>query len=62
MKKTYIKPAISGREVGPVVIMAGSVTVKTRIGISSFRTDTNDWYNDGTDADDNQKKSYKFWD
>ena len=59
MKKTYIKPAISGREVGPVVIMAGSVTVKTRIGISSFRTDTDNWDTDDTDK---TKKSYNFWD
>lgn len=58
MKKNYIKPEMAPYEMAPISIMQGSVTVRNRVGISSFRTDDS-WWNDGQGG--NQGRSYSFW-
>lgn len=58
MKKQYIKPAMCHYEMAKPQILAGSVNVKARVGISSFRTDDDDWTNeDGSTS----AKKYSFW-
>lgn len=55
--KKYVKPALKGYDMTPVSIMEGSVTVKGKIGVSTFFTDEDDW---STDENTGQKK-YDFW-
>lgn len=56
MKKNYIKPEMAPYEMAPISIMQGSVTVRNRVGISSFRTDDG-WWSDGQQGSGN----YSFW-
>lgn len=58
MKKNYIKPEMAPYEMAPLSIMQGSVTVRNRVGISSFRTDDS-WWSDGQGG--NQSGNYSFW-
>jgi len=60
MKKNYIKPALKPYDMAPLSILEGSVSVSARIGISSFRTDDDDWTNE-TDGSGNTTRQYNFW-
>lgn len=58
--KKYIKPTIAQFDMAPVSIMEGSVSMKSKAGISSFFTDTDDWSTE-TDNSGNTSSSYNFW-
>lgn len=58
MKKTYLAPAMKPYDMASSNIMAGSVNVRSRIGVSSFHTDSNDWEED---TENSGKKKYGFW-
>ena len=55
--KKYVKPAIEGFDMSPVSILEGSVKVKAKAAISSFRTDDADW-----ETTSSGTKKYNFWD
>ena len=58
--KKYISPTIKGYDMAPVSIMEGSMEVKSRIGISTFYTDENDWTTE-ENAQGEKTSKYSFW-
>ena len=58
--KKYIKPALKGYDMAPVSILEGSLKVKGKIGVSSFRTDEDDWTAEETSTGQTRSK-YNFW-
>ncbi len=58
--KKYIKPAIASFDMAPTSILEGSVTIKGKIGVSSFFTDRDDW-EATSDESGNTTTKYNFW-
>ena len=46
----------------PVCIMAGSVEVKAKVGVSSFFTDDDDWFGTDDSGNKTENSTYNFWD
>lgn len=61
MKKNYVKPVLKPYEMASPNIMSGSVSVRTRIGLSSFHTDEDDWTAEEDDASGTTTRKYNFW-
>lgn len=59
--KQYIKPTIEDYDMAPVSILEGSVTVKTKVGISDFFTDHKDWASETNPETNQQERKYTFW-
>lgn len=59
MKKNYVKPGLKPYDMATPNLMAGSVRIRSRIGVSSFHTDENDWETDEESSTGTQK--YGFW-
>jgi hypothetical protein len=58
--KKYITPKVWSYDMGPSSILQGSLAVKGKIGISSFRTDEDDWFTEES-SDGTNKSKYSFW-
>lgn len=61
MRKNYIKPAIRHFDMAQPQIMSGSVSARARVGISSFRTDDDDWTTETDEETGSSSRKYKFW-
>ena len=62
MKKKYVKPEVKPYDMAPVCIMAGSVEVKAKVGVSSFFTDDDDWFGTDDSGNKTENSTYNFWD
>lgn len=61
MKKLYVKPSMKPYDMASVNIMSGSTTIRTRIGISSFHTDDDDWTTEEDSSTGTTARKYNFW-
>jgi len=63
MKKIYVKPALKPYDMASMNIMSGSVSMRTRIGLSSFHTDNDDWATEEetTESGTTSTRRYNFW-
>ncbi|MCR5394553.1 MAG: hypothetical protein K6E86_04095 [Bacteroidales bacterium] len=58
--KKYITPELRTYDMAPTNILQGSLKVKAKVGISSFRTDEDDWTTEES-SDGTTKSKYNFW-
>lgn len=59
--KKYIKPSMTNYDMTPTSILEGSVTIKGKIGISSFFTDNDDWEVKEDESTGQKTREYQFW-